>query len=116
MSKVHFQAEGARGTSCGREAWRTSTVPGAVTCLDCQKTQGFVTAKAQADAKAEEAFWEQAPTTVKEPWKSGNLACSACGGEHFRYKGRACYGHYDVYVCANCNREVERLTETGMSF
>lgn len=116
MSKVHFQAEGARGTSCGREAWRTSTVPGAVTCRNCQKTPEFVIAKAQADAKAEEAFWEQAPRTIKEPFSARNLICPACGDEFFRYKGRSCYGHYDVYVCANCNREVERLTETGMSF
>lgn len=107
--KIHYT------DGCGRGKATTSDVR-RVSCLICNTSEPFLTAKAAADVAKREAFYAQTPRQFREPWRSGNIVCRECGGDEFRMGDRTCYGHYENYVCSACGHSESRLTETGMAF
>lgn len=109
MTKTHFT------NGCGRGQSTTDDVR-RVTCLFCNTSEPFLSAKAAADAAKREAFQAQVPQQFREPWNTGNIVCKSCGNDRFRMGDRTCYGHYENYVCSACGGTESRLTETGMSF
>ena len=109
MTKTHLT------NGCGRGQSTTSDVS-RVTCLNCQATPAYATAKADHDAERARAFMAQTPRQFREPWNTGNIVCKSCGNDRFRMGDRTCYGHYENYVCSACGGTESRLTETGMAF
>lgn len=107
--KTHFPGGCGRGKSTTEDVYR-------VTCLVCNTSEPYLTAKAAADAAKRERFYATPPRQFAEPWRDGTITCSECGGDLFRMGDRSCYGHYENYVCAACGHSESRLTETGMSF
>lgn len=115
--KTHLAITSPTGvaSACGRGA-RMDTSASRTTCLNCQRQPEYIEAKANADAKAEAAFWAQTPGPARGQFDTENIVCRECDGDMFRPKGRSCYGHYEDYKCANCGHVTSRITETGMSF
>ena len=98
-------------TVCGREAVSTTSVH-SVNCLNCKKQPEFVEAQVAATVAAAEAFANQTPVQVMNPWDGKPISCS-CGHDRFRSNGRS----LDTYnwVCAACGKTSHTMTETGMS-
>lgn len=117
-TKTHYATSNVATSVCGRgKRLVTGALVSQVTCLNCKDTPEYQEARAAAEAARRAAFDAQTPTTVREPWgQRGEMVCSECGHNLFRYQGRSCYGHYEDHVCANCGHVESRLTETGMCF
>lgn len=124
MTKTHFTQTATPAnvfsrfmapTVCGREAFSTQDLS-RVTCLNCKRQPEFEAAVTEAGLRAAEAFANQTPTQVRDPWGSSNVTCkhgNGCGNDTFRSNGRS-LDHFR-YVCAECGETTLVLTETGMS-
>jgi hypothetical protein len=120
MSKTHYtlaETPASRAyrfmapTVCGRDAYSTRSTS-ATTCLNCKKQPEFKDAVMAAGLAEAEAFANQTPRTVRNPWSNTDITCK-CGHNLFRDNGRSLdrYNH----VCAACGTTTHTLTETGMS-
>jgi hypothetical protein len=112
--RTHFTIKNQRPI-CGRGKRVTDNIS-RVDCRLCLARPETVEFMAKAAAEKTAAFLAQEPRRYAEPWKPGDIICSECGHNLFRYAGRSCMGHYSEHVCAKCGHSESRLTETGMSF
>ena len=118
MVKYHFILE--KGMACGRSGKVGTDRVSNVTCLNCQKQPEWVEAKAEQDAKRQAEYEAQTPREVKPLFgrvnADGVMECSTeyggCGGTLWREKPRSLFSYH--YVCANCDKSVHPMTETGM--
>lgn len=121
MSKTHFTVVTPKpataygrwmaSTVCGREAYSTNSVA-SVTCLNCKRQPEFMEAQVAATVAAAEAFANQTPARVRNPWGGEDIVCK-CGNDTFRENGRS-LDHFR-HVCASCGETTLTMTETGMS-
>jgi DNA-directed RNA polymerase subunit RPC12/RpoP len=115
-TKTHYAptatAVETKSAACGRTARATENVH-AVTCHACKARPEYAAAVTAAGVRAAEAFANQTPRTVRNPWNNEEIACRKCGGNLFRDNGRSLdrFNH----VCAACGETTHTMTETGMS-
>jgi Zn finger protein HypA/HybF involved in hydrogenase expression len=111
-AKTHFTTE-PNTVACGRPAKRSSENVHRVTCLNCKAQPEYAAAVTEAGLKAAEAFANQTPAPVRNPWDNSEIACRKCGHNLFRSNGRSL--DYYRWVCAGCGESTQTMTETGMS-
>jgi hypothetical protein len=113
MNKSHLTT--STGIACHRFAGartRKTDDYRRVSCLDCRKTDEFTENAVEAAVRAAEAFANQTPSTVRNPWGRDNIVCRECGNDTFRDNGRSLDHNY--HVCAKCGTTTTTMTETGM--
>lgn len=120
MTKTHYTQSEKPATAysrwmaptvCGRDAISTSDLR-AVSCANCKRKPEYTEAVTAAGVAAAEAFANQTPRPVRNPWGNGYITCK-CGGHEFRDNGRSL--DHNRHVCAECGETTLTLTETGMS-
>lgn len=120
MVKTHFATGPAvvgqsELAACGRGKRVTSNVYD-VDCGLCRQYAVFQTAKKVADAARETAFQAQVPRTVVPQFgrvnDDGVMECPECAGVLWRERPRTLFSYH--YVCAECDKSVFPMTETGM--